>query len=107
MIYLLNSPILTAYGRWSFEGPLTVADANERLGAGPSKSAIGHVASAEFLSTLLARPIVTQRLAIKMEPGDEALVFRLLDRLPEGVVLTEAQLHAVRYELAWLRYEAN
>jgi hypothetical protein len=26
VIYLLNSPVLTGYGGWRFEGPLTLTD---------------------------------------------------------------------------------
>lgn len=107
MIYLLNSPILTAYGRWNFSGPISVEEAGRRLDAGPVTSAIGHAGSADFLSKVLGRPVASQRLAVKMTPCDEALVFRLLDRLPEGVVLTEEQLGAVAYELAWLRFEGD
>ncbi|OIQ67954.1 hypothetical protein GALL_504620 [mine drainage metagenome] len=107
MIYLLNSPILTAYGRWSFNGPLSQEEANRRLTDVPATSAIGHAGSAEFLPKVLGRPAEAQRLAVKMQPDDEALVFHLLDRLPEGVVLTEDQLSTVDYELAWLRLDGT
>jgi hypothetical protein len=42
-----------------------------------------------------------------MHPGDEALVLRLLDRLPEGMVLDEKEIAAMPYELGWLRYDGH
>jgi hypothetical protein len=37
-----------------------------------------------------------------MAPGDQALVLRLRERLPEGKVLGETELASLPYELAWL-----
>jgi hypothetical protein len=37
-----------------------------------------------------------------MQTGDQALILRLLKRLPEGVILTEQQMMNTPYELALL-----
>lgn len=65
MIYLLNTPILTAYGDFRFSGPLAPAAARERLTPG-FVSAIGHAASAAFLSATLGLEVPTNRIAVAM-----------------------------------------
>lgn len=107
MIYLLNSPVLTAYGDWHFSGPLSLQTARKRLNVQPVTSAVGHAASAALLTKLLARPVEVRRVAVQMHPGDEALVLRLLDRLPEGIVLDEKEIANMPYELGWLRYDGH
>jgi hypothetical protein len=107
MIYLLNSPVLTAYGEWDFSGPLSLQTARKRLNGQQVVSAIGHAASAALLTRLLARPVEVSRVAVQLRPGDSALVLRLLDRLPEGVVLDEHQIAAMPYELGWLHYAGH
>lgn len=105
MLYLLNSPILTGYGVWRFEGPLTPEQARQRLEGQTYTSAIGHPASARLLQSLLGLPVALARITAKMQPGDSALVLRLLERQPEGVVLNDEQLLRVPYELSWLHYQ--
>jgi len=99
--YLLNTPILTAYGDWRFEGPITVEQAKERLQDG-YQSAIGHEGSAQFLSQLLALDIPMNRIAVQMEQGDTALVLRIKTRLPEGKLLTREEIESIPFELGWL-----
>jgi len=74
-VYVLNTPVITAYGDWQFSCPLSVAQAQAVLADG-LVSATGHQGTAELLSTLLDIEIPTNRISIEMQPGDKALVFQ-------------------------------
>ena len=67
------------------------------------ESAIGHQAAAQFLSLLLKVDVPVQRVSIAMEPGDQAIVLRLLRRLPEGAVLDQQAMQQVPFELGLLK----
>lgn len=100
--YLINSPILSSYGEWTFSGPISVIQAQEWLNAMGFVSAIGHHDSARLLSELLNADIEMNRIQITMQPGDEALVFRLLQRPAEGKILNLKELVNAPFELALL-----
>jgi len=55
-------------------------------------SAVGHPATARVISDLLDVNVPADRIQVTFEPGDEALVFKLDTRLPEGKVLTVEEL---------------
>ena len=101
MRYLLNTPVLTTYGDYRFEGPLAL-DAARAFASEGTCSAIGHATTARFLAQRLGVPVPSQRDSIRMQPGDQALVLRLLDRLPEGAVLDDAALASVPHEFGLL-----
>ena len=58
-------------------------------------NAVGHEGTARLLSELLDIDIKPVRRKVLLEPGDRAI---LLDRLPEGKVLTEEELSKVQYK---------
>lgn len=105
-VYVLNSPVLTNYGSWTFDGPISVEQGKLLLRSG-FVSAIGHEGAADFLSAVLGLPIPINRIRIDMQPGDCALVIRILDRMPEGKVLTREDMNRIPYELGILTRRAD
>ena len=71
----------------------------ERWG-GSFISAIGHEATAKALEQILGRPVAVNRIAVALKHGDEALIFALKGRLPEGTVIRDVEeLKRIGYEL--------
>lgn len=101
LVYLLNSPVLTAYGDWRFEGPIAIERAKELVQDG-FVSAVGHPASAQLLENLLGVEVPVHRVAVEMQPGDRAIVLRLKARLPEGKVLSAEEMKNYAFELSLL-----
>jgi hypothetical protein len=102
MIYVLNGPILTDFGLYRYK-KITILQAKKILKNSTFVSAIGHEATAMFLSNLLEVEIQYNRVAIVMQEGDIALVFHLLTRLSEGQVLKLNELCSKDYTLGLLK----
>jgi len=100
-IYVLNSPVLTEYG--TFEYRKVPLEAVEELLDREFTSAVGHEATASFMSKIIGREIPVNRIAVQMETGDSAVVFHLLVRLPEGKILSEEEMEKIPYEIGILR----
>ena len=102
-LYILNSPILTSYGDYSFRqidrglALQILASYNFQF-----TSAVGHESTAEFLTKLLGIRVPENRRKISMKSGDVAIVLRLKERLEEGVILTEEEILNMPHELALL-----
>jgi hypothetical protein len=60
-------------------------------------SVVGHPGTSSVLEKLLNVPVPTNRIAIKLVPGDKILVFQLMTRLQEGQVLSEEELKELRF----------
>ncbi len=100
-VYVLNAPILTSYGTFIFR-KISIGKARNILSKNEFVSAIGHESTAKFLSQILGINIPLNRIQIKMSKGDRAVVFKLLDRLPEGKVLSIDEIKNVKYEIGLL-----
>ncbi len=99
--YLLNTPILTEYGDFKYTQLLGTDEAKKALGEG-WVSAIGHASTAQYLGDLLGCSVPANRIEVRMQPGDRAVVFRLTRRIPEGQVLDRDQLESLDYQLGLL-----
>lgn len=74
--YLLNSAVITAPGVYAYT-LLDAQAARQWYAQGPVLSTIGYQETADALGELLGVSVPVDRRTIQMEPGDEALVFRL------------------------------
>jgi hypothetical protein len=64
-------------------------------------SCIGHEATARLFSALIGIPIPANRIPIKLQEGDCLIVGQVMTRLPEGKVLSEAEMRDV--PIQWVR----
>ena len=58
-------------------------------------SAVGHPATAQVISQICGFPIQANRVTITMKPGDVLLVFQIMERLPEGKVLSKEEVESL------------
>lgn len=98
MITLLNSPILTAYGKFDYR-EITLDAARRLVTAQVWQSAIGHASTAQVISDLLVINCQQNRVPYHQSVGDTALIFAPSTRLPEGAILSSAELN--RIECSW------
>lgn len=97
MRYLLNTTVIPNDGVFKLSS-ITKEDARKWVSEGEFISAIGHPGTAEVISALLGTKIAPNRIMVQFEPGDEALVFKLDCRLPEGKVLSAEELKNLSYK---------
>ena len=81
MRFILSSAVVTAPGTYQYRH-VTLPQARQWIEAGPYHSTIRYAETARALSALLGRRIETRDEQVKMQPGDEALIFRLV--FPSG-----------------------
>ena len=84
--YLFNSCVITAPGQYSYRH-IDIEEARRWMDAGPYQSNIRYRETAAALAILVKRPIDLRAVVTHLQPGEEALVFRLAfppgtDRMP-------------------------
>lgn len=99
---LLNTTIATTDGVYEIK-TVTLGTAKAHLfhalDAGVElDSAIGHESTAQIMSELLGHEIPVNRQMFAQKPGQQALVFKLKGRAPEGVILSAEEIEAIGYE---------
>ncbi len=99
-LYLCNAFSLSMLGG---PGVLIVKEADvdtvKELLANGFISAIGHDATAQFVSELFGVKVNPNRIQIKIGDNDLVVVVQLLQRLPEGVVLDADEIKKIPYEI--------
>lgn len=101
-LFVINTPILTDWGKYDFRG-IFLSEVKKMLANADFMSAIGHEGTATLMTKLIGIYIPVNRIQIKMDPGDEAIVFRVLVRLPEGKVLSEEEISKISFSFGILK----
>lgn len=96
---LLNTSILTTAGNYTLTD-VTLEEARQLVSDndGNLDSAIGHLSTAEIMTTLLGVDVVVNRQMFSQEAGQQALVFKLNGRPEEGKILTVEEIEKIGYK---------
>lgn len=99
---LLNTSIITADGEFTLR-TITLDDALELVeSANGLDSAIGHDSTAQIMSELLRVDVPVNRQMFEQQPGQQALVFKLNGRPPEGAILSREDIEKIGYSFKLL-----
>lgn len=95
-VALFNGTVATTDGVYSIQDidAETAKACIEKFGF---VSAIGHEATAEIMSELLGTAIPMNRIQFYQQVGQKAIVFKLNERPPEGVVLSKEEIKRIGY----------
>ena len=105
MITLLNTSIVTAYGQFAYQ-PISLDTAQSLVAGGDYRSAIGHEATAQILTTLLGVTVPVNRIEYKPPVGGQAIVFKLNGRPPEGKILSIEEMKEIGFSFGLLERTA-
>jgi len=94
--FIMNTSILPNDGLFSLV-TINADEAKKWAQNNDWVSAVGHPGTAEVMTTLLGVDIPPNRIQVTFEVGDEALVFKLDCRLPEGKVLDAEELRGLPF----------
>lgn len=100
---LLNCSILTMDGSYSLKS-ISLEEAKDLIKENKNNldSAIGHQSTAEIMTTLLEEEIVMNRQKFQQNVGQEAIVFCLNRRVPEGKILSLEEIEEIGYSFKLL-----
>lgn len=102
-IALMNTTILAPA---SWDDPVTVKaekidtdDARGLIRAGGYVSHVGHESTAQIMSLVLDTEVDFDRTPVQMRSGDVAVALKLRGRVPEGTILTAAEVEEIGFDL--------
>jgi len=102
MIYIINSPVLTDFGTYTYT-PCSVEDVRNILYQNEWLSAIGYEATAQLLSELFGMKIPCNRIDIRQGLNDTLVVFKPLKRLEAGKIYSAKEIEDIGYEFGLLK----
>lgn len=105
-IALLNTAVLTDYGSYSYyeiDQDLASDIAQQAHEHKHLTSYIGHVATADILTTLLKVPVSVNRSTYQQQVGESAIVFKLRRRIDMPRELTAQEVAEIGFDLGLLR----
>jgi len=76
---------------------ITLSKVKELIG-GSFVSAVGHQATADVIAMLTGVEVPVNRVSVSLKEGDQLVVFQLLSRLPEGVILTAEEVQKIPHK---------
>lgn len=101
-VAILNTSIATTYGKYEYI-QINLDEARDLVRQPEGVlSAVGHESTAQILSTLLGMEVSVNRIFFQQQAGQEALVFKLRGRAPEGVILSTEEIEALGYDFGRL-----
>jgi len=100
--FLLSAAVIPGPGTYHFER-CDAAAARQWLLAGEFVSAVGYAETARLIADLFLVECAVNRAMIAMEPGDEALVMRLKQRVPASELKGAVGVDPASIELGLLR----
>lgn len=101
---ILNTSIITMPGDYSLK-VIDLETAKNIIINNPDgiDSAVGHEGTAQILTDLFGMPIPMNRQIFAQAEGQEAIVFKLNGRPPEGVILSKEEIEEIGYKLMLLK----
>lgn len=100
-IALLNCSIITADGDYR-QKTVSLDWVRETVSNNETISAIGHDSTAQILSDLLGSVVPVNRIQFEQQPGQDAIVFKLNGRAPEGKILSREEIETIGYSFKLL-----
>ncbi|PAB58345.1 YddF family protein [Anaeromicrobium sediminis] len=95
---LFNGTVATTNGIYKISD-IDIDNAKKLIKENGFISAIGHESTAQALSDLLGIHIPMNRIQFKQAVGQKAVVIKLNERPPEGVVLSREEIDKIGYSL--------
>lgn len=95
---LFNGTVATTNGLYSIKD-IDIETAKKYICDLGYISAIGHEGTAELMSEIFDKEIKMNRIQFHQQVGQKAIVFKLNERPPEGVILNRKEIEKIGYKL--------